>query len=1067
MKRRFILLAAVLVMSLSAFVFASGTGITFSTDSYYTSENELSVIPKTYEATVMLPNTIASSERGGVILGNYKDSGTVCVSFEVYSNGQPRLYIVDGINTAISVVFDEVSLYTGNKTHVAITEDNGTYSCYINGELVQSISGTSPDYSAVVSNPVVLGGDLRSGNARYFLGTIYDVAFFDDVRTAEEIAEDYAEMTYTDVNLMAAYDLSLDESGNEPDSLSDKSSNGFNMTYSLKQSTDDTETDETSGLSFTAGNYYTTSKNVTSFPKTFEATVYMPVDTETSVNGVIFGNSGDAAVNCAAFHVTPSGHPGFYLRGIGTSESLGVEFGDVNLYNGEKTHIAVTIANGVYKCYVNGVHAQTVNGAAFADFSLNIESPMILGGDLRIGNGQYFRGKVFDIALFDDVRTADEIAADYILVDNNDANLIAAYNTDISKDSTHPLVISDMSENNNTLVSSGGGLDFTADQYYVSQNNLTVFPKTYEATIYFPEDMTTSNAGVIFGNSGDTSVNCTSFQIFADGHPGFYIRGIDGEQSLGVKFSDVSVYNGKKTHLAVTVGNGVYKCYVDGVLAQTVHGGAFPAFNVEFDSKVFIGSDFTDGNVQYFRGNAYDLALFSDIRTAEEIASDFAGVDTDTDGLIGAYDLSYDNNARRPASLSNKSTNGFDFDLLTPWIYEKDPVTDYDYSMAVIGDIQTLTYYYPDKLHHVFDWVTENAEEKKTAHAFVLGDITDKDLDSEYELAKPLIQQMDSAFPYTLIRGNHDSKAQYNKYFTYEEFGTQNGGSYDGTMLNTYQFFEVGDTKFMSLALDIGAGDAVLDWASEVIDANPDTNVIVSTHIYMNSDGSLMTEGVEMNPVTWYGGEKYADETWNDFLSQHENIVLVLCGHISTDEIVVRQDEGVHGNVVTQMLVDPQATDKTVGACGLVAMLYFKNDGKTVEVEYYSTVNEAYFLEENQFTFEIDLVGEIDKVTMGEIALLDASKNEIEEIPDTSFYAKVPVTNNSFDGEISVVIASYDADGRMLDTDFLCADPDKGQTFSFGAQINNKDGKVAKVKAFAFSDIFGFSPLCESKETVK
>jgi len=819
------------------------------------------------------------------------------------------------------------------------------------------------------------------------------------------------------------------------------------------------------GMTFTAENYYVTSKNITQFPKTYEATVCFPENLQTNATSVIFGNSGNANVNFASFQVTKDGYPQIFIKDVNhPDEQLGVPFSEVNLFNGEKTHVAITVANGEYKCYVNGVLAQKINGKAYSWYPLEINTPMYLGGDVRQGNALYFKGEVYDVAVFSDVRSESQIASDYREINYLDEYLMAAYTLD---DVSFPVRVTDKSSNGCDLLSTDGGMTLSADQYYSSVENLTVFPKTYEATIYFPEDMTASTASVVFGNSGDSDINCTSFQIFANGHPGFYIRGIDGNETLGVEFAEVNVYNGKKTHLAITVGNGVYKCYIDGVLAQKINGGAFPAFNVDFDSKVFIGGDFRDANTQYFKGAVYDVAVFSDIRTDDEIASDFSGITYNDENLIAAYDLDYDSNGRKPAILSDKSANGFDFELKTPWIYEKDPVTDYDYSMAVIGDIQTLTYYYPDKLHHVFDWVVDNAKEKKTAHAFVLGDITDKDLDSEYELAKPLIQQMDSAFPYTLIRGNHDSKAQYNKYFTYDEFGTQNGGSYDGTMLNTYQFFEVGDTKFMSLALDITAGDAVFEWASKVIEDNPDTNVIVSTHIYMNSNGDLLTEEYELNAVNWYQGEKYADETWNEFLSQHENIVLVLCGHISTDRIVMRQDKGVNGNTVTQILVDPQATDKTVGACGLVAMLYFKNDGKTVEVEYYSTVNEAYFLEENQFTFEIDLVGEIDKVTMGEIALLDASKNEIEEIPDTSFYAKVPVTNNSFDGEISVVIASYDADGRMLDTDFLCADPDKGQTFSFGAQINNKDGKVAKVKAFAFSDIFGFSPLCESKETVK
>jgi len=111
--------------------------------------------------------------------------------------------------------------------------------------------------------------------------------------------------------------------------------------------------------------------------------------------------------------------------------------------------------------------------------------------------------------------------------------------------------------------------------------------------------------------------------------------------------------------------------------------------------------------------------------------------------------------------------------------------------------------------------------------------------------------------------------------------------------------------------------------------------------------------------------------------------------------------------------------------------------------------------------------GQLEEVSMGEISILDASYNKLDAIPDTAFYAQVPVTNNAFEGSFTVVIASYDADGRMLDTDFLYADPEEGKTVTFGAQVSNKDGKVAEVRAFAFSNLLDMSVLCESVKIEK
>ena len=58
------------------------------------------------------------------------------------------------------------------------------------------------------------------------------------------------------------------------------------------------------------------------------------------------------------------------------------------------------------------------------------------------------------------------------------------------------------------------------------------------------------------------------------------------------------------------------------------------------------------------------------------------------------------------------------------------------------------------------------------------------------------------------------------------------------------------------------------------------------------------------------------------------------------------------------MLIDPQGVDKAQGGVGLVCMLYFSADGKTMQVEYYSTDKQAYFLENSQFTLTLDLAGD-------------------------------------------------------------------------------------------------------------
>ena len=95
---------------------------------------------------------------------------------------------------------------------------------------------------------------------------------------------------------------------------------------------------------------------------------------------------------------------------------------------------------------------------------------------------------------------------------------------------------------------------------------------------------------------------------------------------------------------------------------------------------------------------------------------------------------------------------------------------------------------------------------------------------------------------------------------------------------------------------------------------------------------------------------------WEKLVSQHENIIMIVSGHDPSDYIVVTQTAGVHGNTVTQMLIDAQSLDMSMKGTGMVAIAYFSNGGKTVQMEYYSTIRQQWLLAENQFTMEVNAI---------------------------------------------------------------------------------------------------------------
>ena len=190
-------------------------------------------------------------------------------------------------------------------------------------------------------------------------------------------------------------------------------------------------------------------------------------------------------------------------------------------------------------------------------------------------------------------------------------------------------------------------------------------------------------------------------------------------------------------------------------------------------------------------------------------------------------------------------------------------------------------------------------------------------------------------------------------------------------MENSWRLLDAGNDKYLLITLDYDPTDDELAWAGEIIASYPDRKVIVTTHSYTTADGKFSSIGQNI---------------WDNLLSKHANVFLVLAGHTSSDYVVTTQMTGEHGNVVTAMLIDPQSVDTTrgLGASGMVTMLYFKDGEPTVQVETYSTVKNKYFLEENQFNLDIGTW-----VPAKDLTLVGALLNITNDI-NVSYVANVP-----------------------------------------------------------------------------
>ena len=495
------------------------------------------------------------------------------------------------------------------------------------------------------------------------------------------------------------------------------------------------------------------------------------------------------------------------------------------------------------------------------------------------------------------------------------------------------------------------GLSFVAEDKYCMTNSLNEIPSTFEATIYIPEDFAASDRpGTIVGNYAGLA-GCVNLEIHQNGRFRYYA--IDSQNHIfDYVFDQTDLRTGQWTHIALVrdLKAGLLTLYINGEVAQT-------KVTTEIESylnttTLVVGGDCRAGNSVYFKGRILNLAMYGDMRTTDEIRSDMTACGKDD--LLVSYDFSANTGASQPDQFADQSANANQLKMIRTWSNTAPSIGDYDYAIAIIPDTQVVTYYYPDQLPGIYDWIVENAAAKKIQFVMGLGDITERSTDAEWLLAKENITKMNGVVRYSLVRGNHDTYNTFCKYFPYAEMENM-GGSFDYMPTNTWQEIRMGGLDYMIFALDYGADDDVLAWAGEVIAAHPNHNVIITTHSYLFRDGTTLDEEDVCAPSK-SGGTNNGDHMWDKLISQYENIVMVVCGHDPSDEIVVTQTQGVHGNTVTQMLIDAQSVDLSQQGVGMVAIAYFSNGGKTVQMEYYSTVKDQWFLDENQFTMTVDVV---------------------------------------------------------------------------------------------------------------
>jgi hypothetical protein len=269
-------------------------------------------------------------------------------------------------------------------------------------------------------------------------------------------------------------------------------------------------------------------------------------------------------------------------------------------------------------------------------------------------------------------------------------------------------------------------------------------------------------------------------------------------------------------------------------------------------------------------------------------------------------------------------------------------------TVVVMPDTEVYAMRRPATFRAQLEWIRDRIPARRIVAVLHMGDITNRNTDPEWQVARSCFDLIEGKIPYVLCFGNHDFDGQPgrtslgNKYFCVSDLQNRPGFGEvfeSGKLDNHYQWITIQGRKWLVLSLEFGPRKAAIEWANQVLTRFESSPSIVLTHGYLfyNNERFDYRRGAQRaTPHGAYGEGADGEELWQQLIRRHANVNLVTCGHVASGFVGYRRDEGDHGNTVHQMMCDYEKLKG--GGEGFLRLLEFLPDGKTVQVRTYSPI---------------------------------------------------------------------------------------------------------------------------------
>jgi hypothetical protein len=256
------------------------------------------------------------------------------------------------------------------------------------------------------------------------------------------------------------------------------------------------------------------------------------------------------------------------------------------------------------------------------------------------------------------------------------------------------------------------------------------------------------------------------------------------------------------------------------------------------------------------------------------------------------------------------------------------------FTIAVYPDTQTEVVRYGDtRLRDRTNWLVDRRDQLDLRFVTHVGDLTNWGwlVSSQLNVASQGMKPLeDAGIPYSISVGNHDTRAhgwdgrggyggglfvdnpeclqrfadsecrtpvllrrtqEINGVFNASRFGAVKGAYEPGKIDNIYSTFSADGLRWMVLNLEHYPRTSVIEWANRVVRDHPTHNVLISTHMYLSGKNTLLH-----SPKN---GETSPRAMWQDLVSRHRNIKIVVSGHVGQAGALV--DRGRAGNKVVAL----------------------------------------------------------------------------------------------------------------------------------------------------------------------